>query len=95
MPPCGEDGKQYLPDERILESGTFVTSLLKKTERAFNETLHWKASMPDLSTLAERIAKIEKTVAPMPLPRSVVGTDGLGVYCEFIKLILTSIKMAH
>jgi len=47
-------------DERILGSGTFVRSILAEAERAVNDTLTWKASLPDLSTLARNIARKEK-----------------------------------
>ena len=47
-------------DERILGSGPFVRSILAESEKAVNDTLDWKASIPDLSTLAQHIAQKEK-----------------------------------
>ncbi len=53
--------RQPLPsDERILGSGAFVRSILAETERAANDTLDWKTSMPDLATLAQHVARKEK-----------------------------------
>lgn len=46
-------------DERILGSGAFVRSILAEAGKVFDDTLNWKASLPDLPTLSKFIARKE------------------------------------
>ena len=46
-------------DERILGSGVFVRSILTEAGKVVDDTLNWKATMPDLPTLSQLIARKE------------------------------------
>lgn len=71
-------------DERILGSGTFVQSVLTETEKTDNDTLIWKASIPDLTTLAGHIARKEKIDLDLLLSGSRKRTIARGrrIFCR-------------
>jgi hypothetical protein len=50
-------GDQVASDERILGGGEFVEELLSRAEERVKETLRLKARVPDLASLAEKVAK--------------------------------------
>lgn len=46
-------------DERILGTGAFVRSILTEAGKTFDDTLTWRASIPDLPALSQFIARKE------------------------------------